>query len=342
LRKVLTLKGNIMKKVLQGLNRYNLYNEHMDCVKGCLDCLGQDITFPWLYGGTGQAFVLNMNANVFVDAAQAWDIDTLFALGPNLGWQTERLYVEHEEALQMSDQAFQEAQLKAWDFVVDHIDQGLPCYAWELSPIPNYNGIFGYEIDDDYPEKPGAYLYKGYSGISSCRWDAMGTFDVKLVHVLSVIPGTPAAPDKVVRDALIVVLDRIEKRDGWVISDRYTTGLPAYQVWAKALENGAAIRDGHSYLTRVWLENRQQAVKFLEEAQIRLPGTADTAFEAAITYYTETRDALQALYDLHPDRQNMDWSTQFQSQQGAALVRKAADAEALGVEHLKDIVKSIA
>jgi hypothetical protein len=59
-----------MKK-LDGLQWHPRYNEHMGCTKGCLDYLGIDVSFPWLYGGTGNAFVLNMNDSAFVDAAQA-------------------------------------------------------------------------------------------------------------------------------------------------------------------------------------------------------------------------------------------------------------------------------
>jgi hypothetical protein len=40
-----------MGKVVHGLNRHNRYNEHMDCIKGCLDFLGVDISFPWIYEG---------------------------------------------------------------------------------------------------------------------------------------------------------------------------------------------------------------------------------------------------------------------------------------------------
>ena len=108
-----------MRKVLEGVNRYNKYNEHMDAIKGCLDVLEVDISFPWLYGATGQAFVLNMNADVFVDAAQVWDIDSLFALGPNLGWQIDRLQVEHKVALELAPEVFEQAQRTAWDFARD-------------------------------------------------------------------------------------------------------------------------------------------------------------------------------------------------------------------------------
>jgi hypothetical protein len=50
----------------------------MGCVKRCLEYLGQDVSLPWLFGGTTNAFVPNMNNTVFVDAALAWASETLF------------------------------------------------------------------------------------------------------------------------------------------------------------------------------------------------------------------------------------------------------------------------
>jgi hypothetical protein len=58
-------------KILEGLTGHRQYNEHMGCVKRCLEYLGRDTSLPWLYGGTTNAFVLNMNDTVFVDAALA-------------------------------------------------------------------------------------------------------------------------------------------------------------------------------------------------------------------------------------------------------------------------------
>ena len=71
-------------QMLEGLQWRRRYNEHMGCVKGCLEYLGMEMSFPWLYGGTGHAFVLNMNENVFVDCALAWNVQMLFDLAPNL------------------------------------------------------------------------------------------------------------------------------------------------------------------------------------------------------------------------------------------------------------------
>ena len=73
-------------KMLPGLEWRSCLNEHMGCIKGCLDYLGRDVSFPWLFGGTGNAFVLNMASDVFVDCALAWDHRSLHELAPT--WAT--------------------------------------------------------------------------------------------------------------------------------------------------------------------------------------------------------------------------------------------------------------
>ena len=159
--------------------------------------------------------------------------------------------------------------------------------------------------------------------------------------MLSVIPCEASSPAKTVGDALGSVLDRVEKPDGWAISERYTTGLAGYKVWAQALDKGIANRDGQSYLNQVWLECREMAVEFLIEARAKLPWTADDAFDRAIDHYSAVRDHLLALRNLLPNREKQDWSTLFSSAEGAELVRKAAQAERQGVESLREIVEQL-
>ncbi len=167
------------------------------------------------------------------------------------------------------------------------------------------------------------------------------SYDVLSVHVLSITPCNPASDIKVVKDALQSVLDRVEKPDGWAVEGKYTTGIPAYGVWAEALETGIAYRDGHAYLNRVWLECREHAVKFLKEAQARMPGKADDAFAAAIAHYGEVCQVLKTLYALYPDREQQDWVSMFSSPKGAELVREAAQAEKAGVKALHEISASL-
>ncbi len=331
---------------LEGLKWHPRYNEHMGCIKGCLDYLGIDVSFPWLYGGTGNAFVLNMNDTAFVDAAQEWDVSMLFDLAPNLGYTVERLTVEHEVALAMPDDAFRQKQREAFDWIRIRIDQGLPCYAWELMGIPAYYVITGY--DDT------GYTYSGWDSEpqATCPWNKLGAFNVKQLKVHCVHPAEPAPDHKTVQDTLAAVLDRVERPDGWAVGPfadgrRYCTGLPAYEMWAEAVESGRANMDGEAYLNVVWCEAREMAVEFLQEVKARLLGICDAtacraAFDAAIAHYGVVRDKLRALSTMHPERPGKwDYTTTFASSEGAQLVRQAADAERQGVASLKQIVANL-
>jgi hypothetical protein len=336
-----------MMKRLKGLKWYPCYNEHMGCIKGCLDYLGIDVSFPWLYGGTGNAFVLNMNDTAFVDAAQDWDLSMLFDLAPNLGYTVERFAVEHEAALAMPDDLFLQKQREALDWIRARMDQSLPCYAWELTAIPAYYVITGY---DD-----AGYTFYGWDNSEqegSCPWDKIGAFNVKQLKVHCVHPAKPAPDRKTVQDALAAVLARVERSNGWAVGSRYRTGLPAYEMWAEALESGRANFDGETYLNVVWREAREMAVEFLQEAKARLPGMCDAtecraaecraAFDAAIAHYTLVRDRLRALSAMHPERPGKwDYTTPFASPEGAQLVRQAAEAERQGVAALKQIVANL-
>jgi hypothetical protein len=322
-------------KTLPGLTRPNLYDEHMGCIKGCLDFLGCDISLPWLYGGTAHAFMLNMNDTVFVDCAMAWKTETLFGLYPNLGFKREGLVYGPAMDDPSSAEIFRRKQGEAWDFVRTSIDRGVPCYGWELSYIPSYYIITGYDAL--------GYYYAAWNEGGPCPWDQMGTFDVCMVVVHSIERCPPATDEVVVKTALAEVLRYIDQPDGWASTSRYRTGLPAYSMWAEALENGRAIRDGHAYINHFWLECREMATAFLREAKDRLPGRCDAAFDEAAGQYAAVCQALRALLERFPERPDnqLDWSTPFQSSAGAELVRAAEQAERRGVAALRQILTAL-
>jgi hypothetical protein len=324
-------------KVLEGLTGHRQYNAHIGCVKRCLEYLGRDTSLPWLYGGTTNAFVLNMNDTVFVDAALAWASERLFELAPNLGFKREGVVHDPGRGEATSPDLFRQKQREAWEFVRNKIDHGIPCYGWELWHIPRYYVITGYDEESD----PGSYISAWESG-TPCPWDKLGTFDVRGVAVHSIELCDPAPDEQVVREALTAVLDRIERPDGWANGLRYATGLPAYAVWADALEQGRANLDGAAYINQVWLEAREMAVAFLREAQDRLPPRSRAPLREAEAHYAVIRDKLRALAEMHPERHgNEDWTSTLTSPRGAVLVRQAAAAERKGVGSLKDVVESL-
>ncbi|MHB1357827.1 MAG: hypothetical protein ACYCZF_17800 [Anaerolineae bacterium] len=322
-----------MSRKLEGLLWQQRYNDHMGCIKGCLEYLGIACSYPWLYGGTGHAFVLNMNDTVNVDSALVWNVQPVLELGKNLGFRIESLVVDHTIAREMPAEQFRYKQREAWDFVRSRIDQDLPCYAWEVCPIPMYSVVNGY---DD-----AGYIFSGWNSGGTCPWEKLGTFDVKQIAVYCLHPLEPASDQAVVRDALNMVLSRVERPNGWATQSIYRTGLPAYELWTEALETGRAYRDGAAFINQVWLECRCMAVAFLEQAGDRLPGRCDDALTSAINHYSTVRDALVALAAMHPERPDSDWTSHLTSAEGARLVREAGKAESKGIVDLKRIAAAL-
>ena len=60
---------------------------HIACLQGCLDYLGAGLSYPWLCGGTGHAFIINIHAEVDVQGTNDWSPQMLFELAPNLGYR---------------------------------------------------------------------------------------------------------------------------------------------------------------------------------------------------------------------------------------------------------------
>ena len=129
-------KENAVKK-LEGLEGTKRYIAHIGCIEECLNYLGADISTPWLYGGTGHAFIINIPNDLCPSGPTAWYTDMLFQLAPNLGYRSEGVKFSKEDAnvnLSKKDNGstFSEKQKEAWDLVRASIDQGLPCYGFQL------------------------------------------------------------------------------------------------------------------------------------------------------------------------------------------------------------------
>jgi hypothetical protein len=309
-----------MKK-LDGLTWRQRNITELGCIKGGLDYLGRDISFPWLYGGTAFAFVLNIHQELDPSGPTCWDTRPIRELAPNLGYKVSGISVEKEAA----GDAFPAYQRQAWDFVRASLDRGLPCYGWEVDPyIPDYSVINGYEDGEG-----GGYLYSGWVTGGPRDWRTLGETDVKVLQVYSIELVDPAPDEKVIQDALAAVLQHSATPSGWFSHPGYATGPAGFDLWAESLETGRAVRDGHCYNTATWLECREMAVEFLYEARQRLPGRSDAVFDAVAAHYSAVCDCLREALALHPNLHPETWDseTHLQSTEAAALMRQAAAAE---------------
>ena len=143
------------------------------------------------------------------------------------------------------------------------------------------------------------------------------------------------------RDGLTFALKHAETHE-W-IDAQARSGPAAWAYWAGALESGEAKRDHHTYNVQLWLECREMAVAFLQEARERLPGRCDPLFDQAVESYVAVCDRLRELLELHPPREKPDWGpgSTFASPEAAAVVRHAAAADAKGLASLQQIVSAL-
>jgi len=304
-------------KSLENLRWVQRWVSHLGCVKGCLNYLGIDVSDGWLYGGTGHAFVLNMSDDGSCPSGPtAWNHTMLTTLGTLLGYRTTVVAgSKHEGELEA-------AQERAWEFVRRSIDDGTPCYGWELD-VPEYYVIFGYDET--------GYRYTGpaCSGGSGTKpWRELGDTGIGLLEVCAVTPSDPADDATTVRAALTSALEMAGGSPKWVLPD-YVAGLAAYDVWIRALEQGASARFGFCYNAEVWAECGGEAASLCDEA---------------LGFYNEVSESLEKVRVAYPfsTEHTMDpIAVDDKSREAVANLGRAREAEEKGLAVLARIVEEI-
>ncbi len=316
-----------MTKKLEGLRWEYSWTSHLGCVNGCLKYLGSDITRAWLFGGTGHAFIINMHDEICPSGPTAWHTEMLFKLAPNLG------YYVGGDCTDKSKPDFAAKQEALWTYARRCLDDGVPCYGWELK-VPEYYLICGYDDEGYYFTGPACD-----DGDGPKPWRELGVSDIGVLELYSVQLRDPAPDDEVVKAALSFALKHADDPKGWV-NPGYSTGAAAYEAWAAALD-ASPVGFGHRYNVAVWSQNRTEAVGFLREAKDRLAGKADGAFDEAIGHYSVVADKLKSAHDLHPFFHDDKEDEPAPSADAAELVRAAGAAESEGLIALRKIVGAL-
>ena len=347
-----------MKK-LENCQWHPRWVSHLGCIKGCLDYLGVDISEPWLYGGTGHAFVINLHEGVCASGPTAWKTVKLFELGKNLGYRLDGVF-----GFKQQDD-FAEVQRRAWEHARQVIDQGRPCYGWELE-IPEFYLVYGYDDGaddyvvgaDDYvvgandyvvgaDDNVAGYYYSGPGcdeGKGPKPWQELGETGIGVLELYSVWPGEAADDAATVKQALSFALEHAANPEEWIF-EGYRAGLEGFDNWILALQGGKASDMGVRYNAGVWLECRENAVGFLEEAKERLAGGADSLFDEAVAHYTVVSENLDKVAEAYP------WSFEASpddvlpidddSRAAVEALQAAKAAEAAGLQALEGIVQAL-
>lgn len=276
-----------MGRLIENLRWKPRWASHMGCLKGCLEYLRMDISDAWLYGATGHAFIINIHEVVCPSGPTAWNTEMLFKLGKNIG------YVVESVVGFKSKPDFAEKQRQTWEMAKQAIDEGLPCYGWELD-IPEYYVVYGYDDEGYYFSGP-----RCDSGKGPKRWQELGDSEIGVLEMYAVKRGQPADDVMTVKEALAFAIEHSKSPAKWIFP-KYKSGLAGYDAWIHALKSGAAHAVGMAYNAAVWNECRRFAVEFLKEAKDRLSGELSRQFDETSRHYTTVAESLANVQDLFP------------------------------------------
>ncbi|MBU1626076.1 hypothetical protein KKB18_01795 [bacterium] len=274
-------------KALENLRWKPLWVSHIGCIKGCIDYLGLDVSLPWLFGATGHALIINIREDVCPSAPTAWKKERFFELGRNVGFDFDGV---------LSSKAapdFKDKKKQAWEMIKAAIDNGQPCYGWELN-IPEFYVVYGY---DDV-----GYYYRGAlceKGEGPKPWEEVGETKIGWLEMFVGKKCVPADVRKQVKDALGFALEFSKSPEKYIFP-KFKAGLDGYDLWCKALEEDKANGFGMAYNAEVWAECREFAVKFMIEAKDKIGKGYEKLFDDAIAHYRIVADNLEKVQGMFP------------------------------------------
>ena len=320
-----------METKIENLRWKPMWVSHLGCIKGCIEYLNMEVTDAWLFGATGHAFIINMHEVVCPSGPTAWCTEELFELGKNVG------YVVDGICTFKSQEDFAEKQRLAWENTKQAIDEGIPCYGWELE-IPEFYVVYGYDDKGYYFSGPRCDAGKGPK-----PWKELGETGIGVLEMYRVKPGTPSDDVTAITDAFGFVLEHCKSPEKWIFP-KYKAGLAGYDSWLGALEDGSAHPFGMAYNAQCWNECRQCAVAFLREAKERLDGSLASQFDEAISRCETVAQNLKKVAELFPfkgpgvEPEPPDDATRTQ---GLESLRAARSAEEQGLEALKALASAL-
>jgi len=325
-------QNNYTFKEIKTINNYNWqyhWLSEMACIEAGLKVLDIDCSSAWLYGASGNAFLININDDVSVPSL-AEAVHFCNMPKASLGYRIETI----ECAIDAPD--FSKKQKEAWDKIVKALDKGQPCYGLQLDWAPEYYMIFGHD--------PIGYYYKGiecFTGKGPKLWNEVGVNSSKKLSMKILSRADKAADNVLIKEALQFAVGYYKDRQHPI----YTAGPDAYDVWARALQKGTANGYGTALNAAAFAECRRHAGGFLEECKTKNQLADNTLFDDAINHYKIVARKLSDVEKLFPffisDEQKIaNVSDPVKCQQAAQLLREAKEAEIEGIKVLGLILEN--
>jgi hypothetical protein len=254
----------------------------------------------------------------------------IFDLSPHVGIRQSKLFgqVGREDPDGLRE--------KAWDMVRSAIDDGKPCFGWELE-IPEFYVIYGYDGDGYYFSGPMWDEGKGPKA-----WRELGDSEIGVLEVYSCERCEPASDRATLKQALGAALRHADGAEDMIL-EGYQSGPEAFRVWQRTVEIGDELPWGVAYNAEVWSECRYFASRFMRLASDRLGGELSADLEDAARLYSKVVTSLEVVRDVYPFRgAGKNPVVKDRGRQRAArALGEAYEAEKRAVEVLRSVCEKL-
>ncbi|QUI24188.1 MerR family transcriptional regulator [Vallitalea pronyensis] len=256
--KIANLKRRISELKEKEKENMILYNLHqapdhstlMGTIKGVADFYSLNLSPEMLYGLTGQAFMINIHEELCPSGPYCYNLTAFIELLKNVG-------IEMKNCGFFTKSSTTKEREQIEKTIKEHLDSNNPCALLNME----YQLITGYDDtgfittqpwSTDFP--PGHLTYG--------TWEEIGNEIHMSIFTFNSVQQKPI--DEMIKVALYSALEINTNPDQYTTKP-YFTGLEAYDVFIKAIEDGHGSGQGNRWNATVWGECRNMASTFFKQ-----------------------------------------------------------------------------
>lgn len=240
-------------------------NTLMGLIRSACDYYSIDHSDAMLYGGSGQAFLMNIHQELCPSGPYVWNHQPFFDLLKNLGIQL------NDHGLFTLDGPSEVQRIE--QYIVQQLDKNIPC---ALVNLENQM-ILGYDETGFTLSQPWGSDFPG-NHLTFGSWDEFGEDQFACFYTFE--STTSIDKTTIFRASLEYALDLTDSADAHS-EEGYATGLAAYDNFIHAVQEGHGSSHGNAWNATVWAECRKMASSYFVEMGNALPKVSAQCGELA-------------------------------------------------------------
>ncbi|WDV44976.1 MerR family transcriptional regulator [Clostridiaceae bacterium M8S5] len=275
--KIANLKKRIselIEKEKEEMILNNLYQspDHstlMGTIKGIANFYSLDLSPAMLYGLTGQAFMINIHDELCASGPYCYNLTVFIELLKNIG-------IEMKNCGFFTKSSTLKERKQIEKTIKEHLDSNNPCALLNTE----YQLINGYDDKGLITAQPWSTDYPA-GHLTFQSWEEIENEIHMSIFTFKSVTQTPI--NEMIRAALYSAIEINTNPDKYTTKP-YFTGLEAYDVFIKAIEDGHGNGQGNRWNATVWGECRVMASIFFKELSEMYPNLSNEFLSLSHNY----------------------------------------------------------